>query len=307
MHLRNRLIIFQRMRIIRLIISIDGGGIRGILPLKIIDYIDEQIRLVNVKCSFNSLTDMVAGTSTGALISAALILEDDKGTPRFTANDLLILYSNRGPQIFSKDRPTNESPFKVVLESSFGDMKLKDLKKQFLFVSYDERGEQPFVFSDTECQYRDVNVVKALMASSAIRPHFQPIELNGKLLSDGIVTAKNPAEIAYRHAKLNFPDDILVLLSFGTGALPLNVWDEVEHEVKRVHEKLENLAINNWQFIYHRFEPELKRAKVDMDDTSAQNINALLDAADQYIQANKGRIDKAVQKLIKLKKQVVEM
>ena len=307
MHLRNRLIIFQRMRIIRLIISIDGGGIRGILPLKIIDYIDEQIRLVNVKCSFNSLTDMVAGTSTGALISAALILEDDKGTPRFTANDLLILYSNRGPQIFSKDRPTNESPFKVVLESSFGDMKLKDLQKHFLFVSYDERGEQPFVFSDTECHYRDVNVVKALMASCAIRPHFQPIELNGKLLSDGIVTAKNPAEIAYRHAKLNFPDDILVLLSFGTGALPLNVWDEVEHEVKRVHEKLEDLAINNWQFIYHRFEPELKRAKVDMDDTSAQNINALLDAADQYIQANKGRIDKAVQKLIKLKKQVVEM
>ena len=307
MHLRNRLIIFQRMRTIRLIISIDGGGIRGILPLKIIDYIDEQIRLVNVKCSFNSLTDMVAGTSTGALISAALILEDDKGTTRFTANDLLILYSNRGPQIFSKDRPTNESPFKVVLESSFGDMKLKDLQKHFLFVSYDERGEQPFVFSDTECHYRDVNVVKALMASCAIRPHFQHIELNGKLLSDGIVSAKNPAEIAYRHAKLHFPDDILVLLSFVTGALPLNVWDEVEHEVKRVHEKLENLAINNWQFIYHRFEPELKRAKVDMEDTSAQNINALLDAADQYIQANKGRIDKAVQKLIKLKKQVVEM
>jgi uncharacterized protein len=307
LHLRNLLTILQTMRTIRLITTIDGGGIRGILPLKIIDYIDQQIRLADVKCCFNSLTDMVAGTSTGALISAALIIEDEKGNPRFTANDLLNLYTNRGPQIFSKDRPTNESPFKMVLESSFGEMKLKALKKHYLFVSYDERGEQPFVFSDRECQYRDVLVSKALLASSAIRPHFQPIELNGKLLSDGIVTAKNPAEIAYRHAKLHFPDDILVLLSFGTGALPLNVWDEVEHEVKRVHEKLEDLAINNWQFIYHRFEPELKRAKVDMDDTSAENINALLDAADQYIQANKGRIDKAVQKLMKLKKQVGEI
>ena len=289
------------MRTIRLITTIDGGGIRGILPLKIIDYIDQQIRLADVKCCFNGLTDMVAGTSTGALISAALIVEDENGNPRFTANDLLNLYTHRGPQIFSKDRPTNESPFKMVLESSFGELKLNELKKHFIFVSYDERGAAPFVFSDTECHYRDVLVSKALLASSAIRPHFQPVELNGKLLSDGIVSAKNPAEIAYLHAKVHFPEDILVLLSFGTGALPLNVWDDIEHEVKRVHETLEDLAINNWQLIYHRFEPELKRAKVDMDDTSAENITALLDAADQYIQANKGRIDKAVQKLMRLK------
>lgn len=296
--------ILQTMRTIRLITTIDGGGIRGILPLKIIDYIDQQIRLADVKCCFNSLTDMFAGTSTGALIIAALIIEDEKGNPRFTANDLLNLYTNRGPQIFSKDRPKNESPFKMVLESSFGEMKLKALKKHYLFVSYDERGEQPFVFSDRECQYRDVLVSKALLASSAIRPHFQPVALNGKLLSDGIVTAKNPAEIAYRHAKVNFPDDILVLLSFGTGALPLNVWDEVEHEVKRVHETIEDLALNNWQLIYRRFEPALRRAKVDMDDTSPENIKALMDAADHYIKTNKGRIDKAVQKLMKLKKQV---
>lgn len=292
------------MRTIRLITTIDGGGIRGILPLKIIDYIDQQIKLASADCSFNSLTDMVAGTSTGALISAALIVVDEKGNPRFTANDLLNLYTNRGPQIFSKDRPTNESPFKMVLESSFGEMKLKALKKHYLFVSYDERGEQPFVFNDRQTQYRDVLVSKALMASSAIRPHFSPVELNGKLLSDGIVTAKNPAEIAYQFARTYFPDDILVLLSFGTGALPLNVWDDIEYDVKRVHESLQDLSINNWQFIYHRFEPELKRAKVDMDDTSSENINALINAADDFIQENKGRINMAVNKLMKLRKQV---
>ena len=291
------------MRTIRLITTIDGGGIRGILPLKIIDYIDQQIRLTRAHWSFNSLTDMVAGTSTGALISAALIMEDEHGAPRFAANDLLNLYTHRGPQIFSKDRPTNESPFKMVLESSFGEMKLKELKKHFLFVSYDERGEQPFVFSDLESHYRDVLVSKALMASSAIRPHFLPVELNGKLLSDGIVTAKNPAEIAYRFAQTYFPDDVLVLLSFGTGALPLNVWDDIEHEVKRVHESLQDISFNNWQFIYHRFEPELKRAKVDMDDTSTENIQALMEAADHYITKNKGRIDATIQKLLNMKEQ----
>lgn len=307
MHLRNLLTILQTMRTIRLIISIDGGGIRGILPLKIIDYIDQQIRLADVKCCFNSLTDMVTGTSTGALISAALIVEDEKGNPRFTSNDLLNLYTNRGPQIFSKDRPTNESLFKTVLESSFGEMKLKALKKHYLFVSYDERAEQPFVFSDRECQYRDVLVSKALLASSAIRPHFQPVELNGKLLSDGVVSAKNPAEIAYRHAKANFPDDILVLLSFGTGALPLNVNDVIEKQVTRVHHKLEDVASNNWQFIYHRFEPELKKARVEMDNTSPENIEALLDAADHYIKTNKESLNKVVQMLMKLKMQVDEI
>ena len=291
------------MRTIRLIVTIDGGGIRGILPLKIINYIDEQIKLSSGTCCFNSLTDMVAGTSTGALISAALIVEDENGVPRFSPSDLLNLYSHRGPQIFSKERPTNESPFKMVLESSFGNLKLKELKKHFLFVSYDERGKQPFVFNDRESQYRDILVSKALMASSAIQPHFSPVELNGKLLSDGIVTAKNPAEIAYTFARAYFPDDILVMLSFGTGALPLNVWDNIEHEVKRVHESLQDMSLNNWQFIYHRFEPELKKAKVDMDDTSVENISALMDAADDYIQEYKGRINKYIGKLLDLKNQ----
>lgn len=304
MHLLNLFAIFKRMRTIRLITAIDGGGIRGILPLKIIDYIDQQIRLSNANCCYNTLNDMVAGTSTGALISAALIVENEDGTPRFPPNDLLNLYTHRGPQIFSKDRPTNESPFKVVLESSFGEMKLKEFKKHFLFVSYDERGEVPFVFSDRESLYRDVLVSKALMASSAIQPHFSPIELNGKLLSDGIVTAKNPSEIAYTFARSYFPDDILVMLSFGTGAIPLIHWDDVEHEVKRVHETLEDVSLNNWQFIYYRFEPELKRAKVDMDDTSTENIQALLEAADDYIARNKGRINKAVRKLLIMKEQI---
>ena len=289
------------MRTIRLITAIDGGGIRGILPLKIINYIDEQIRAADGNCSINSLTDLVAGTSTGALISAALIVEDQNGMPRFTPSDLLNLYAHRGPQIFSKDRVANESPFKMVLESSFGDMKLKQLKKHFLFVSYDERGRTPFVFSDRASEYRDVLVSKALMASSAIRPHFQPVELNGKLLSDGIVTAKNPAKIAYEHAKIFFPEDVLMVLSFGTGELPSNVWDEIEEEVKRVHDELTEESMNNWQLLYYRFEPALKHAKVDMDDTSNENIQALMDAADDYIDQNKGRINKAVRKLLELK------
>ena len=296
--------IFIGMRHLRFITAIDGGGIRGILPLKILEYINERLAVFEGNHTLHSLTDMVAGTSTGALISAAIIAEHSPGIPRFSPADLLGLYAHRGPQIFSKNRPVNSSPLKIVLESSFGEMTLSDLKKHFLFVSYDELGQEPFVFSDRMSKYRDVRLSKALLASSAVRPYFNPVEINGKLLSDGVVTAKNPAALAYHFAKAYFPDDLIVLLSFGTGALPESAQDSIEHKVLETHLHLLDESLNNWQLMYYRFEPGLYGASIDMDDTSESNIRALISAGDRYLDNNHPMIDAVISKLMRLKGQL---
>ncbi len=296
--------IFSDVNHLRLILAIDGGGIRGILPLKILDYINQRLTTFEGNHTLHSLTDMVAGTSTGALISAAIIAEHSPGVPRFTPSDLLGLYAQRGPQIFSKNRPVNSSPLKIVLESSFGEMTLSDLKKHFLFVSYDELGQEPFVFSDRMSKYRDIRLSKALLASSAVQPHFSPVELNGKLLSDGVVTAKNPAALAYHFAKAYFPDDLIVLLSFGTGALPESAHDSIEHKVLETHHHLLDEALNNWQLMYYRFEPGLYGASIDMDDTSESNIQALISAGDKYLDKTHLGIDTVISKLMRLKGQL---
>jgi uncharacterized protein len=48
------------------ILSIDGGGIRGILPCTILTFIEQQIGNLSDKC------DLIAGTSTGGIIALGL-------------------------------------------------------------------------------------------------------------------------------------------------------------------------------------------------------------------------------------------
>ena len=97
----------------RYLLSIDSGGIRGIIP---------TIALVKLEKTAGRLTrdifSFVAGTSTGAIIAAAIAA----GVP---ATKILDFYVNRTKKIFT------QSPFNIVKRILFGSMyfsqKLHDL------------------------------------------------------------------------------------------------------------------------------------------------------------------------------------
>ena len=86
------------------VLSIDGGGIRGILPLVILDEIEKRTGK-----QIYELFDYVAGTSTGGIIAAGLTVpcDNDKKKAKHRAKDILNVYLNRGESIFS---PKNETP-----------------------------------------------------------------------------------------------------------------------------------------------------------------------------------------------------
>jgi patatin-like phospholipase/acyl hydrolase len=46
--------------------------------------------------------DLVAGTSTGGILAAALTVRDEAGALRWTAEELIDLYVSEGPEIFSR-------------------------------------------------------------------------------------------------------------------------------------------------------------------------------------------------------------
>ena len=56
----------------RFILAIDGGGMRGLIPARIIAMMAERLREMGDMRPLYSHFDMIAGTSTGALIAAAL-------------------------------------------------------------------------------------------------------------------------------------------------------------------------------------------------------------------------------------------
>lgn len=283
------------MRRLRIIVSIDGGGIRGILPLMVLSEINQLVVRKRLCRNINECMDLSAGTSTGAIISAALMLKNDNKY-QFLPENILNLYIARGPQIFTpaKENSKRDFAFKLILENTFGHLKLKDLSTRFAFVSFDENKNEPFVFSNLKESLRDVSLAKSLLACSSIPEYFPPVELGNYLLSDGIKTAKNPAKIALDHARVFYPDDAFLLISLGTGNLRASLQDEVEEETIRVHNLLEEEAKSEKDLIYHRFQPDMLKANHDMDDASPENIEKLIQDGESFIAANSSKLKQLV-------------
>jgi predicted acylesterase/phospholipase RssA len=82
-------------------LSIDGGGIRGIVPAMLLD----KLESVTGK-TVPELFDVVAGTSTGGILALALTLRDerDPSRPKFRAADVVKLYEEHGGKIFAKPK-----------------------------------------------------------------------------------------------------------------------------------------------------------------------------------------------------------
>lgn len=271
----------------RLIVSIDGGGIRGVLSLVLLRHIEKLFKNKNISSSLGSRIDMIAGTSTGAIISAGLTIQQN-GDFLYTPDNLLTLYRMRGPKLFtdSKSIDKNYQGLSNLLKRKFNGLLLSDLNVKFVFVSYDVKSNLPFVFNDQLSDLQDVPLYLALSACSAIPGLFPSISLQGHELIDGFITTKNPAWKAYQHAKKSFPEDELILVSVGTGKLEGEMFDEVEKNALQVDEQLRKKESQNPSFSYFRFQPELFTAAQNMDEVSQENIKALIHDGKKYIREN---------------------
>src|SRR5690349_14297143 len=111
------------------ILSIDGGGIRGIIPARILQRIEDATRK-----PARELFHLVAGTSTGGIIGCGLL----KGK---TAADMAQLYAGKGSDIFHRslwdkvttiDGLTNPDydagPLEAILADQLGDLWLSEVR-----------------------------------------------------------------------------------------------------------------------------------------------------------------------------------
>ncbi|EIM75015.1 patatin [Nitritalea halalkaliphila LW7] len=89
-----------------ILLSIDGGGIRGILAARILAHLETLVRLQTRKPTLRlmELVDFVAGTSTGGILGLGGLLPDGQNKERFRYDfsDLLALYREQGGHIFTR-------------------------------------------------------------------------------------------------------------------------------------------------------------------------------------------------------------
>ncbi|KAF7845024.1 patatin-like protein 2 [Senna tora] len=84
------------------ILSIDGGGVRGIIPAILLMHLEAELQKCkkdeNVRIA--DFFDVIAGTSTGGLITAMLTAPNENGRPLFSASEIRDFYIKECPNIF---------------------------------------------------------------------------------------------------------------------------------------------------------------------------------------------------------------
>ncbi len=269
----------------RIILSIDGGGIRGLIPIAILKRLNDLS-----KYKLQESIDLYAGTSTGALIGGALMLKTELGYV-YNITDILNLYTFRSSAIFKVSENSGKNPLRIIMDKTFQGLTVQDQKHDFLFTAEDNNYESLHTISNFDSDYNEVRLSDLLLACSAIKGYFDPVAINGRSLSDGVTVMKNPSLIAYEHYKAIFPNDELILLSMGTGDVSTFYDDDIEKSVEEVDQRLKEISEQNPMLKYYRIQPKLKFAKPDMSDTSPENIENLLIDAQKFLTYNSDLID----------------
>ncbi len=231
------------------ILSIDGGGIRGIIPGTILKYLEETLQKLdnNSNLRLADYFDFIAGTSTGGILSCLYLMPDSKGKPMYSAKQALDLYIEHGHEIFDRTilrkltsgdgiihEKYSDGPLYSLLDKYFGDENLDKLVKPCLITSYDITDRKAVFFTSVDAKLDamyNFKVKDVARATSAAPTYFQPAHiqsLNDQLytLVDGGMFANNPALCAYAEVrKLNFGSlnkptaKDMIIVSLGTGAV----------------------------------------------------------------------------------------
>jgi uncharacterized protein len=224
----------------KVILSVDGGGMRGTIPIAMLAELEQ---MTGKPCQ--QLFHMVGGTSTGAIIAAALALG-------FTAQETLdMVYKNRLPGAFPPDTLWSNigiyaryllgglryiydlEPFRLALQPLSHDKRIRDLSKPIFFATIKDvrTGSTLYVTSagPGAALVQDWPIAGVVGASGAAPIYFPPVADN--LIDGGAGVYANPSlavateAMEYIGAGEGFVDGNVKLISLGTGYAPREAAD----------------------------------------------------------------------------------
>lgn len=204
------------------ILSIDGGGIKGLYSASIIKKFEEKFC-----CLSSDHFDMICGTSTGGLIALALSL-------KIPAKKICQFYETEGPKIFPKQKiiktpflpfissidiglikqialggKYSDKPLIKSVSKILGDKKIKDSNNLLCIPSYSITEAKPKVFKyDHSDLSRDneapmVDIALATTAAPTYFPMSESLFYKKEQFIDGGVWANNPTLVGLLEA-LNY-------------------------------------------------------------------------------------------------------
>ncbi|KAH6803108.1 phospholipase A 2A [Perilla frutescens var. frutescens] len=205
------------------ILSIDGGGIRGIIPATFLAFLESKLQeLDGSDARVADYFDIVAGTSTGGLLATMITAPNEQNRPMYAAEDIIDFYLQKCPTFFPGcNRHNLVKTFKNLfgpkyngrclrdlLRELLGDLTIKNTLTNLVIPAFDIKRLQPVIFTTKDAKekaYRDAKLSDICIGTSAaptfLPAHYFEIEdLEGNVASydliDGGVAANNPTLIA---------------------------------------------------------------------------------------------------------------
>jgi len=201
------------------ILSIDGGGIRGLLPAMIVAEIEKRLRIATGKADsyLSDYFDLIAGTSAGGLL-ACFYLYRHNGI-RYDAAQAVDLYEKYGAKIFHKrlfpfimrlfDSLYPDSSIEQALGNIFGEAKLSDAPCNSAILAYHITDRKAVIFTADAARRekgRDYLLRDIARATSAAPTYFRVAKATAmdgvpSYLIDGGIYANDPALCAMIEAR----------------------------------------------------------------------------------------------------------
>ena len=318
------------------ILSIDGGGMRGIVAL-------EMLKAIELKTGkpIHELFDLICGVSTGSIIASFL------GFHRFPIKQVEETYNTIGTKVFSQNflegakgwvvshSYYNTKLFEDILKTFVGTTRTIDTQRMFAqgpkvaivstLVS-DER-IAPFVFRNYLHPQRNPSNYKgsfthpvwaAVRASTAAPGYFDDFYVDGMIHQDGGIMTNNATQIAIHEAQRIWPNyGLQCVISLGLGRTDSS-WQSLQEtktkkalsltekfsrivdsatDTELVHESLHDLIPGN---IYYRFNPYLEEY-LPLDETRAEKFKLMRESTNMYLRRNEFKLSQACKQLTKPK------
>lgn len=246
------------------ILSLDGGGIRGIVQLEVLRAIEQSL---GGYLPVQNFFDLIVGTGTGGMLGAALAMRDrtvdscidmfcclcdHAFTPRLKGMPII----NQIAQVFGNGPKFKTKPLYSALKTAFGDddelfgpssrirpgsrVALTTTsvtgRESIVLASYRRPEDSMPVYSFERPHEPDMELKtwEGVAAALATPGYFRRFDFHGKTYLDGALRCPNPAFVADRERKLIWPDtdEPDLFLSLGTGQNRIMVLNKLSDRPK---------------------------------------------------------------------------
>lgn len=314
------------------ILSLDGGGVRGVISIKILkEIMDRAKKLVGRDLFITDIFDYFSGSSIGTVIISALLIPDavDSNKPKYTIDEIFKLIVEKSPKLFELYYFQNLRTLwgfrlpkyindhrQQFFSETLGDTLFEDLLKPVVFPCGDLISNQPIYFHTKDESVKKFKVWELLMGTTAAPSYFPSKELiiNGKktdLIDSGCV-ANDTSHLAFIEAsnyfkgKCDIPN--LYELSIGTGQTHASYnsyrWGAL-HWLPILADTLMGFNCQNQQYELSLTTDEKQRDR--LNPTIPENINYMdypqyipqyIEVVDKWIIENTIKLDLIVDKLL---------